>query len=312
MQAQMTVGLIAGEMRQRAEQSLVHLLAQDALEKLEILVVDVDPKGGPLAGIDHPRVRYIHRPDFIYYCDAQGELARQASAPLLAFIEDHSFASPGWARAVLAAFEDPRVAAVNYTFTNAAEPGYLSCSILMAEYGCWMSPHPGGPVVFSSSTNIAYRRELLLLVLQGREPAFEAEFLIHRALLKQGGLIWVAPDAVVAHESWQNLADACAANGSNKRILGARRAADGQWGRLRRLMWAGGMLFAPAFFQARLAWALRNRPALWGRYLAALPVCAAIYSYSAWCEALGYLFGAGSSREEFRARELAVRRDGRR
>jgi hypothetical protein len=310
MRAKLSVGLIVGEMRQRAEQSVAHLLAQDAVEELELLVVDVGQESGGLIGADHPRVRYTHRPDLTYYCDAQIELVREASAPFLAFIEDHSFAAPGWARALLAAFEDPRVAAVNYMFTNAEDARYLSRSVLMAEYGYWMTPHPGGPLDFSSSTNIAYRLACLRPLLQGHESAFEAEFLIHRALLEQGRLIWLAPDAVVAHESWRSLADACAANGSNKRVLGARRASDGRWGYAFRLAWAGGMVFAPALFLARLAWALRHRPSLWGRYLTGFPVCVSIYSYSAWCEALGYLFGAGSSRHEFRARELSMRRDG--
>ncbi len=310
MQPKLSVGLIVGEMRRRAEQNLAHLLAQDALPDLEIIVVDVGQAGGGLVGADHPSVRYTHRPDLAYYCDAQAELARQASAPFLAFVEDHSFATPGWARAVLAAFEDPRVAAVNYAFTNVDDARYSSRSILMAEYGYWMSPHPGGPVDFSSSTNIAYRLACLRSSLEGHESAFEAEFLIHRALLKQGWLIWLAPDAIVAHESWRNLADACAANGTNKRVLGARRASEGGWGLARRLAWAGGMAFAPALFLARLARSLRHRPSLWRRYLAGLPVCTAIYSYSAWCEALGYLFGAGASRHEFRARELSMRRDG--
>jgi len=310
MQAKLSVGLIVGEMRLRAEQNLARLLAQDSLETLEILVVDVGQEGGGLAGADHPSVRYTHRPDLAYYCDAQGELVRQASAPLLAFVEDHSFATPGWARAVLAAFDDPQVAAVNYAFTNVDDARYLSRSVLMAEYGYWMYPHPGGPVGFSSSTNIAYRLASLRPLLQGHESAFEAEFLIHRTLLEQGRLIWLAPDAIVAHESWRSLADACAANGANKRVLGARRASDGGWGRARRFAWAGGMIVAPALFLVRLARALRHRPSLWGRYLTGLPVCVAIYSYSAWCEALGYLFGAGSSRDEFLVRELSMRRDG--
>lgn len=310
MQAKLSVGLIVGEMRQRAERNLAHLLAQDALADLELLVVDVGQEGGNLAGADHPSVRYTHRPELAYYCDAQGELVRQASTPFLAFVEDHSFATPGWARAVLAAFDDPRVAAVNYAFTNLDDARYLSRSVLMAEYGYWMSPHPGGPVDFSSSTNIAYRLASLRPLLEGHESAFEAEFLIHRALLKQGRLIWLAPAAVVAHESWRSLADACAANGTNKRVLGARRASQGRWGRVRRVAWAGGMVLAPALFLARLGRALWRRPPLWRRYLAGLPVCAVIYSYSAWCEALGYLFGAGSSRHEFRERELSMRRDG--
>lgn len=310
MQPQLSVGLIVGEMRERAQENLARLLAQDGLDALEILVVDVSPEGGGLPGADHPAVRYSHRPDLPYYCDAQYELVRQASAPLLAFIEDHSYPAPGWARAVLAAFGDPRVAAVNYAFTHTENAGYFSRSVLMAEYGYWMSPHPGGPVAFSSSTNIAYRLACLVPMLQGQGTAFEAEFLIHRALLEQGQVIWLAPGAIVAHDSWLRLADACAANGSNKRILGARRASVGGWGRARRLAWASGMVVAPALFVARLAWSLRHRPRLWGRFVAALPICSSIYCYSAWCEASGYLFGAGPSRREFRARELSMRRDG--
>jgi hypothetical protein len=307
---ELTAGLIAGEERRRAGKSLAHLLAQTAIERMEIVVVDVDSRGGGLAGIDHPRVRYFHRPDLRYFSEAQGEIARQAGAPLLAYIEDHSFCDPGWAEAILKAFGNPRVAAVSYTFRNANQDTYMSRSILVAEYGHWMAPHPGGPVSVCSSTNVAYRRDLLTTLLEGGSPAFEAEFLFHRALRKNGWQCSVAPEARVAHESWLSLGDACQANGVNKRALGARRAEQGGWGIPRRVLWAGGMTLGPPLFLARLGWALRRRPALWGRYLAASPVCLAVYSYCAWCEALGYLFGPGSSREEFRARELSVRRDG--
>ena len=76
-----------------------------------------------------------------------------------------------------------------------------------------------------------------------------------------------------------------------------------------RVIWAGGMVLAPPLFIARLGWALRNRPTLWGKFLASLPVLVAIFSYCAWSEALGYLRGANTSREEFRARELETHRD---
>lgn len=161
----------------------------------------------------------------------------------------------------------------------------------MAKYGYWMAPHPGGAVRFAASTNIAYRRDLLRRLLAG-----QAGFLIHRALLARGWRIVVAPGALVAHESWSRLGDACLADGANERALGASRAALGNWGVPRRIL--------------RLARSLRHRSALWGTFLAGLPVVASIYTYSAGSEAIGYLFGAGRSREEFRARELAVTRDG--
>ena len=43
----------------------------------------------------------------------------------------------------------------------------------------------------------------------------------------------------------------------------------------------------------------------WAEFLRSLPVCLAIYGYSAVQEALGYLLGAGGARDEFNAVELA-------
>ena len=309
MQPRLTVGLIAGELRARAERSLEHLLRQTVLDELEILVIDINPDKASFAGASHPRVRYRHRPDLCYYCDAQAEIVRQAKAGLVAFIEDHCYATPGWAAAVIRTFKNPRVAAVNYTFTNAVKDSYRSRAILMGEYGHWMVPHPGGPVQICSSTNLAYRRELLMRHIHEKDSIFEAEFLVHRVVRAGKGEIHVASEATVAHESWQTVWDACLANGANKRVLGARRAEDGQWGVVTRAIWAGGMVLAPGLFIGRLGWSLRNRKALWGTFLSSLPVLAVLYGYCAWSEALGYLFGPGASREEFRDRELSIHRD---
>ncbi len=309
MEPELTAVLIAGELRRRASHSLSHLLNQTALERIEILVADCCPGRGPLAGAGHPAVRCLECPHLTFYCGAQAAAVREARAPIVAFIEDHSYASPAWAEAVLDAFQDRRVGAVNYTFT-AAGSGYLSRSILLAEYGYWMAPHPGGPIAFASSTNIAYRRDFLLRHLAGGETIFEAEFLLHRALRNEGRRIVVAPRAAVAHESWGRLWDACLANGANKRVLGARRAALGRWGLGRRLAAASAMGAMPGFGLLRLARSLLGRRRLWGTFLLGTPVVASIYAFSAACEAAGYLFGPGRSREEFRARELAVERDG--
>jgi hypothetical protein len=306
----LTVGLIAGELRQRAERSLAHILRQTALGRMEVVVVDVNPDSGTFSGSDHPRVRYLHRPEFQFYCEAQIEILRQARAPIIAFLEDHCYAEPQWADAVLRAFEDPKVAAVNYTFTCATEAGYIGRSILMAEYGHWMAPHPGGKVKISASTNLAYRRAVVVEHMGADESIFEAEFLIHRHMQQSGQEIHVASRATVAHESWTTLRAACQANGANKRVLAARRAETGRWGLGRRALWSLAMALMPGVFIARLGAAIRPRPPLWAPFVASVPVLLSIYGYSSCCEAAGYLFGAGSSREEFLLRELAIDRDG--
>lgn len=306
---ELTVAVIAGEQRERAEVCLRHLLSQTALDRIEILIVDLYPGDYALTGADHPRVRQVHRPDLRYYCEAQQAAARLASAPLLALLEDHCYAVPGWAEAILEVFRNPKVSAVNYTMTLAGRDCYLSRSILLTEYGLWMRPHPGGRVRHAASNNAAYRRDLILSQAAAGANAWETEFLLHRALQAAGGEIHVSPEATIAHECWATLGEACRANGAMKRVLGARRAESGGFSLLRRILWAGGMALTPAIFLWRLASSLGQRRALWIPFLAGLPVMCAIYCACAWNEALGYLFGASGSREEFLARELAVKRD---
>ena len=143
MQPKLSVGLIVGEMRQQAEQNLAHLLAQTRCRTSEI----VGRRCGP--GRRRPRRRRppvgpIHapaRPRLLLRCPG-----RTGATGLRRRFSPSSKTIPSFsrlARAVLAAFEDPRVAAVNYAFTNVDDARYSSRSILMAEYSYWMSPHPG-------------------------------------------------------------------------------------------------------------------------------------------------------------------------
>jgi hypothetical protein len=79
----LTVGLIAGDLRERAERSLRHILAQSAIDRLQVVVVDVNPSAAHFTGSDHPKVLYLHRPQFRYYCEAQGEIVRHARTPVI-------------------------------------------------------------------------------------------------------------------------------------------------------------------------------------------------------------------------------------
>ena len=54
MQPRLSVGLIAGELRGRAERSLEHLLRQTVLDELEILVIDINPDKASFKGTSTP------------------------------------------------------------------------------------------------------------------------------------------------------------------------------------------------------------------------------------------------------------------
>src|SRR4051812_32206319 len=52
------------------------------------------------------RWRHVVVPDGTPFDDARAAAVRAAAAPLVAFAEDHSFPQPGWASALVAAFDD--------------------------------------------------------------------------------------------------------------------------------------------------------------------------------------------------------------
>jgi hypothetical protein len=304
----MTVVVVTGCQRHRAERNLACLLSQTALDSMEIVVTDTTPYLGTLRGSEHASVRCLQRPDLNDVSSASAEAVRQARGEIIAFLEDHSYPSPGWAEAVIEAYNRP-VAMVNYAFIDTEPQTYLSRSFLMTEYGRWMAPVRPGPILIAASNNISYRREVLLRFEDRLEDWLKVEYLMHRRIRELGGIVWLEPMAIVAHENWVRLTDGLRANAAMKRVTaGLLTSMRGRWRLPRRFFYAAAMTIAPALHLWRLARSLWNRPSLWLHFLAALPVSVAVYCYASYYEALGYLFGPGHSREEFNRVELAVAR----
>lgn len=297
-----------GGRRERVGRCMEMLLAQTAAADMEIVVADVAP-GEPLPGhAADARVRRLELPPDTPYAVARAAAVRASRGRFIAFLEDHSYPDPGWAAAILEAFRRP-VALVNYAFTLANPPSYITRAMLVAEYGRWMDPAKAGPVPIPASNNIAYRRKALEPYEAELESWFEAEFMLHRDILRRGGGVWLAPDARLAHECWTALGPACRANGAMKRLLADARVKRAGWGRAKRTWYAAAMALTPGQALWRLGRSMGGRPALWTEFVLSLPVCLAIYGYSAVQEALGYLLGAGAARDEFNQVELAYVRE---
>lgn len=79
-------------------------------------VVVVDASHDPVrvrAESAYPGVRYVHAPRLAgWMTRSRNEALRWAGGDVIAFLDDDVVVRPGWANAILAAFEDPAVAAV--------------------------------------------------------------------------------------------------------------------------------------------------------------------------------------------------------
>ena len=94
---------------------------------------------------------------------ARATAARAARGQLVAYVEDHCYAEPGWA-SVLCARADEGWSAVGYGFRNANPGTAASRAMALMEYGDWVVPSPRSahPTLMLAGNNIAYSREALL------------------------------------------------------------------------------------------------------------------------------------------------------
>jgi hypothetical protein len=300
--------VVFGAQRGRAERCLRHLLAQTALERMEIVIIDLAAGATPVKGAEHPAVRWCHHPEFQRFGQARAEGLRQSRAPFVAFLEDHTYADPHWAEHVIEAFARP-VDLVNYAMSTANPERLLCRMFMMAEYGRWLDPARSGYVGISAANNAAYRRAALEPYWSRLDQLCEFEYTLHRKMQAAGSQVWLAADAKMAHETWIRFWDGVHANNNMKRLLASSRATSGEWSTLTRTMWAAGMVLTPFLHIWRLAASLVRRPAHWPMFWISMPLMLFMYGCNAWAEAMGYLFGEGEAGVRFRDLELSVPRE---
>jgi hypothetical protein len=225
---------------------------------------------------------------------------------VVAFVEDHVYADPGWAAALLEAYErHPDAVAVGYAFANARDGGRPDAT-LFAEYGRWVVPASAGSWRALPGNNVSYRREALLDLVGPGGEALAVDFTLHAGLLRRGSFR-VARGAVVRHEGFPRLADTMRANHEYGRVLAAARVRHDAWSPARRALFAAGTPVVPLLNAARLARTLPGR-GLWRGALRSAPACLAIWTAAASGELVGYVTVSGAGGERLMRWEVDVDR----
>lgn len=306
---ELSAALIAGPCRVRAQRVVDALCAQTALQSIEIVIVDLACDSVPrLTTPPQAPVVYVSRPDIKRWGTARLEAVRTARSPVVAFIEDHCFPARDWARRLIDAHQGPW-AAVGYAFTNANPESYVSRAAILARYGLYVHPVRGGPARHLSGNNISYKREVLLALGERLEPLLDIDFNLHEELIRRGLPLFVEARAFAAHQNYTSLSGECQTGRPYCRLLAARRAHTGAWGRPRQIVY--GLLTplgAPAVRLARLAYSLGGRRSLWSGFIAGFPAIVIMYLSDAVGESLGYLLGVGNAEREVLRYELETER----
>lgn len=197
-----TMVIIVGRRRERGAGSLASILGQEGIERCEVLLVDAAPAGTPpLQGSDHPLVRVLSMPERPPGGAMRAAAIRDARAPVVAFLEEHARASPGYVVGIEEVFADGSVAAASGEIGN-LNPGlgFTDAAHVMS-FWRWSPPlERSWDADMINSHNAVYRRADIL-GFDGLEALLESEIVIHWALKRQGRQLRIDPRLRITHLS---------------------------------------------------------------------------------------------------------------
>lgn len=309
--SEISVVMIAGRCRSSAQKVL------DALERqtcpdgaLDITVFDCgDESLQPLRMPTRFPSKMLRHPGFHSWRVARARAARQTTAPVVAFVEDHCEPHPDWAERLINAHADRKWAMVGYAFTNGSRDSWWSHAAFMLDYGLFAHPFREGQEKILAGNNTSYARWFLEELGTSFEQQVAVDYNWQQRAIACNYPIKTAPDVRAAHRSLGNLMMSCKANFHYARILSFARARDKGWSLPIRVSRAcGGIVIVPLLRMVRLTRALHGRPGLMSRFLKSLPVFFVAYSAASFGEAAGYLFGLGDAEDQFMELELNVER----
>lgn len=276
---------------------MVERLRRQTVAPLLELVVVAPSAGGPWTGILPPAglhdIRLVAAGSSMNEADGKTTGVHAASAPLVAFVEDHSFPDPRWAQAMLDAHEDAGAAVVGPVMTNANPVNGVSWGCFLAFYSQWLSPSASGQAHHLPANQSCYRRSVLLEYGDRLAEMLGAESVLHWDLGRNGHRLLLDPRAVTAHLNFSRLAPCLREYFLASRVFAARRAA--AWNAARRWCYAVGSPLLPLLRTVRIVGHVRGARLALPVLVRALPSLLAILAAGALGELAGYARGEGTA-----------------
>ncbi len=300
--------MVVGDQRVRAERALRSILDQ-VHDNAEVLVVDLAERNRePLPCYGHPAVRVLTMPRGAHFGDARAAGALAATAPIVAFIEEHCFASEGWLDAVIAAFREDWDA-IGYEIHNGNPGAGVSDSCYMLSYARWAPPARATSTTLLPAMNVAFRRDALHEYRDRLSELLIFDTSLYAMLVRNGRRLAVVPAARIRHFNEPDLATAIWGNMLCHRVMACSRSALFSWSGPKRWMHALSAPLVPWYRLARMtAGILIRQPSHLVQWLAAIPVFLVCAHAAAFGKAAGLVAGPGDAAARFTRLELCSAR----
>ena len=224
---------------------------------------------------------------------ARVEGVRRATAPIVALTEEHVRLDRGWAEALIRAHQGPW-AAVGPVIQTARPDRALGWADVVLNHGLALGARESHEVADLPGRNTSYKRSILLAYGPELVRLLEFESLLHADLRARGHRLWLDSAARIWHEPEANVANFWATEYSAGCLFATVRAR--HWSRARRLVYGLAVPLIPMVRLSRLMPVIR-RVDVSGPLLRALPLVLIGLALSALGECMGYLVGAGGTRQ---------------
>jgi len=269
------------------------LLSQPRSGEIEIIVVDrlAEPGGADALGREFPSV-FVVPGEGLTIPQMRAKGFRQARAPLIAVLEDHTDVVETWLEAMLRGHETD-AAVVGGSVTNGCFSA-VDWAAFFTEYNEHMTPMPAGPVPSLPGNNSSYKRSAVEalgdLFYRGLWETF-----LHAALAEKGFGFRCERGAEVIHAKPFSFAHFTHQRWHLARSYAGMRIRGLPWSR--RIVYIAGSPLLLPLLTLRVVRRVASRPGY--GYLLGLARCfpLLLFFLSVWtaAEFVGYAFGEGNS-----------------
>jgi|SRR5579871_155051 len=305
--AEMSVVIVTPDRYETIRGTIAHLQEQTVRNRLEIVIVA--PTLEEL-GVDRSDFTCFNGLEIVQVGSVTSSAAaravgvRAAHAPVVAFVEDHSYPAPGWAEILIDDHCRPW-AAVGPAMANANPQSLISWANLLIEYSPWLEATHARVINHLPGHNSSYKRNLLLAYGPRLETILEAETILQWDLQSRGHELFLEAATKMYHLNMTRLRSSLSLRFHSGRLFAAARARG--WTPQRRLLYTGGAPLIPLVRLCRILSQLSRSRTPPGVMPWVLPALVAGLTVDGVGEMVGYAFGAGTAVE--RSAELEFHRD---
>jgi glycosyltransferase involved in cell wall biosynthesis len=295
---EMSVVIVTPDCYETISQTIRHLGTQTIRNCIELVIV------APSAEILHLdtselenflRYRVVEVGTIRSTAEARAAGVREASAEVVAFLEDHSYPAPGWAEALIEAHRQPW-AAVGPVIANATPDSMISWANAFLGSNHYLEPASAGVVDDLPGRNSSYKRAILLDYGPELGAMLETETVLHWDLRARGYQLYLEPAARTSHRYFTLLSSLMREQWHVGRLFAASRGR--RWSLLRRWLYAGGTVLIPPVRLWRILRELHRPGRQYDLLPRIMPTLVIGLVVSAVGEMIGYAFGPGHVSEQ--------------